>query len=633
MRTSHTWIRYVPVLSIIALPSSAFSQAIVASTITSSASPPAFSIDSSGNAILGSLTVKTVSGSVSRSLSVRFTEHLDVLDFGALCNGTTDDSAAFNATSAYALSNPKDNSAYEIDVPAGRCLLKSPWAINYNTNTSLRIHGDGSSHTELQFNGGINGLYVTFAANPNGNDFSRQGSSLGQGIEVDGIHFVSNTGSGDKGTALTVIGIPLVSASNPPFQVYSDLEFSNSGGYSDRANNWAGAMYLQDPDNVYVDHAMFWDHNLLFNVTSRDFWIHSTAPAAGPGHGNINLASVGAVGGNTGIQIDGNAIQGVNISHSYTIDVATGISWFANPNSLSGSLTIDHSSLNANRNIVEVGQVSTVFSDHNFYYNTGPTSGASFVAFQSEGGDTISSTGDTFVGPLAGNQGAGYASTAIFIASPGTYDPQGSIISGDIVSHFDNGYLASGGPTTFVGNYAGSDTGTCYRDTGTETDLRIRPTFIQMTCGQQLISTDSQALNSNTDWISQKSFNGSIELGLPGVVSSAGITGQTGQIDFHSTSANTIAALNDYDVRIRPEPGIPGTSGAAALDVYDTFTNFHTPIITNDLRYIGFTPPSTQKAACNVGDSGDGVLSGTYYHFFCIATNQWSRVALSTASW
>ena len=185
----------------------------------------------------------------------------------------------------------------------------------------------------------------------------------------------------------------------------------------------------------------------------------------------------------------------------------------------------------------------------------------------------------------------------------------------------------------FTADKAAIETGLCYSDIGTQSDSRLHPVFDQMFCGQQLVHDDSQTLTYGVNWIAQSFQNGSLELGLPGITTAAGVTGSTGQIDFHSAPASSIGGLNDYDARIRPEQGVAGANGTAPLDVYDAFTHFQSAILTNDLRFVGFTPPATQSATCNVGDSGDGVLSGVYYHFYCASTNMWTRVALSTTAW
>ena len=45
----------------------------------------------------------------------------------------------------------------------------------------------------------------------------------------------------------------------------------------------------------------------------------------------------------------------------------------------------------------------------------------------------------------------------------------------------------------------------------------------------------------------------------------------------------------------------------------------------------GFVAPATSTSACTVGQAGDAIVSGTSYHYACVATNSWVRVAM--AAW
>ena len=110
-------------------------------------------------------------------------QRLDPRRFGALCNGSTDDQAAFNSITGYinraSSSVVRTNTAWEIDTAGGRCVLSQPWTIAYGApNISVHIHGDGSAHSELEWTGGVNGIVVSFAANANGNEAARSSLKL-----------------------------------------------------------------------------------------------------------------------------------------------------------------------------------------------------------------------------------------------------------------------------------------------------------------------------------------------------------------------------------------------------------------------------------------------------------------------
>ena len=622
-------------------------------------------------------TAPSFGEAASVSITALRLQHLNVRDFLAKCDGVTDDSQAFNNATSYAVNHPlKGNSGWEVDVPAGLCVLNSTWTINFLPNTSLFIHGDGSANTQLQFNGGINGLYVTMNQNPGGNrtDIRRQGLWPGQAFRVSGMQFEANTGiipaaasgasnttlsnqAGYAGTAISVIGMAGIGASFMAPELFDDIVFTNSKGWYDGANNWAGGLYLQDMSNVRLERILWTDTALQNNVTSVPIWYHSTGIAPAGGQGNFNVTDALIEGGNTAIKIDGQAIQGVVLDKLFTVGVKYGVSWLVGPNQLTGSLIIENGSIGATMNMVLLNSVSTVFSHHNFYYNTAPPQGTNPVFFSASGGTTVESDHDTFYGPLAGWEGTGYKSTAIFYSGYGSANVDPSQFSDDIITHFDNGVVASGGPVAFddieiasdtgtvptggpgftgsTAQAAGTVTGVCYRDSGTSSDPTQHPIFTNMHCGRDTYSHDGLDLGNLYEENTFPRFAGGLNIGAPGVTSPASAPGAAAIINLHSmaSSNGTYAGLNAFDVQLAPSSGTQGTNGQGILDVIDQFTRFNSPVLVTDVRYNGFTPPATSSAACNAGDSGDGPLGSTYYHFYCTTTNTWGRVALTIGGW
>ena len=567
----------------------------------------------------------------------RPSERIDVRSFGARCDGVTDDQAAFNAASAEAVRRARrSNGAASIVVPAGRCRLGAPWVVRYDTNTSLTLQGAGSASSELQFEGGVNGIVVMFAPNAQGNEMARGGAWHGQAITVRGFGLVAHTGGGLKGIALSVLAIPLINASAPPFQIYDDILIHNDGGWNGRADNWAGGLYLQDPDNAYVSHVIWLDHLLEHDTSSVAFHIHSTTRFPAAGHGNVNFTDVLAFGGRTGILIDGNGIQGVNMTGVATVDVQTGLSWRVPANSVSGSLTINHSSMSAECVVVGTENVSTVFSDHNFYYNAAPTCrGGDWLGFQAIHGDTISSVGDQIFGPPPGAMGSGLKSYGVEIYAPSTYDAAPSTVVGDTVTGTDVGYVASGGPITFSSDTASSATTRCYQDGNPGApDRRLHPVFALMSCGDNTLHLADGLATTEIDPNQARTLNGTTAFGLPGVRLPLG-TGTGPVLEFHSlpSADGTQAGLNGWDARIAVTGGTPHENGQAAIAFSDLHTVFDSPILAPALRFSGFVAPASSHAPCVAGTTGDGMLGGTPYHFFCYATDRWARWSGNVTSW
>ncbi len=610
--------------------------------------------------------------------------HLDIREFGARGDGSTDDTRAFANAALVATGHAErvvgmdaarvsflagrvaGSGAVELDVPSGRYVLSHTIEFDFGPDTSLSIRGDGSANTQLQFDGGIDGFRIRMNRNPGGNrtDIHRQGLWPGQSVRISGIQFEADTrivpaaagrGSnsvpggtqkGYAGTAISVIGMPGQGASFMAPELFDDIVFTNAKGWYDGANNWAGGFFLQDMSNVRLERIVWTDTALDDNATSIPIWYQSTAVAFQTGgQGNLDVTDALIEGGNTAVRIDGQAIQGVVLDKLFTVGVRVGVSWLVPPHTLTGSLVIADSSMGASASMVLLDNVSTVFSHHNFFYNVAPPVHTNPVFFSASGGTTIESDHDTFYGPTGGYEGAGFRATAIFYSGYGSPDPDPSQFSDDIIAHFDNGIVASGGPVAFDNIEVASDTGrnpasgavtgVCYRDSGTTSDVTQHPIFTNMHCGRDAIEEDGRYLGTAMQWNLLPRFAGGLDVGAPGAVSPNGNLGAAGVIELHSlpSAGRSLAGENAFDVRLRPGAGVQGRNGQGVLDVDDGFTRFNSPLLAPDVRYDGFVVPATSTSPCKAGDSGDGRLGGTFYHFYCTATDRWSRVALVVGGW
>jgi hypothetical protein len=100
-----------------------------------------------GSGSASTTLVQPYGGSVSNQLATILGRQLSVADFGAKCDGVTDDAAAFNRATLYASTHPMT-----LTVPAGTCLLGS--AVTVYTATG--IVGQGIGVTILQLKAGAN---------------------------------------------------------------------------------------------------------------------------------------------------------------------------------------------------------------------------------------------------------------------------------------------------------------------------------------------------------------------------------------------------------------------------------------------------------------------------------------------
>jgi hypothetical protein len=97
---------------------------------------------------IGSITA--TGGSAARSLAERFGDVVNVKDFGATGNGTTDDSAAIQAAVNAALAKP--HSAQTVFFPPGRFLIGTRITANIpnaNYENGITIQGSGQVETQL----------------------------------------------------------------------------------------------------------------------------------------------------------------------------------------------------------------------------------------------------------------------------------------------------------------------------------------------------------------------------------------------------------------------------------------------------------------------------------------------------
>ncbi len=532
----------------------------------------------------------------SRSLATRFSDSLNVRDYGAKCDGSTDDTAAFKAAIAVATGQLPSggtasqfagtvgigvnrNGSVRIVVPSGACMLSATLSATMLTNSGFAMVGEGTSHTELVWSSAGDGLDVTFAANPNGNDIVHNGGTYsGQALYIKGIKFsTAYAGASNTGVALNIKGIPLVLSNVAPTQVIEDVAFTNRAGWSGSTQAWATGLRFTDPDFLYINRAIAVD---LRESKTAGFQIVSDTPAAGTGHGNIICQDCTSYGGSAFFDISGRAIQAVWLERPFWVEVATGITWLSGVQQVNGSLSIHAASGGASVANVHVSNIGTVFSQGNFYYPNNNVAGTNWYGEWLDGVDWVNVSGDTITAPAAGYQGSGattYNSYGLVLNQgangSGVYDGLPSIVGNVSVAGSDYGFSAQG-PNVLVDNdecapnTSNSRSTSCFQNTYTGSDVRFNPHF------ENIVTTDNMIYaDAGHDTVVHGSygqyFAAGFELGMPGVTIPGVGPGYAGTIDFHSlaSSTGTFLGLNDYDCRLGGSGGTAGTMGMGTLNL------------------------------------------------------------------
>lgn len=159
-----------------------------------------------------------------------------VLDYGAVCDGTTDDRAALTRAAA----------SGRIYVPAEKtCYSSGPIAVS-STNR-LEIAGGSNLSSWLVF-GGVNGGISWTGANAQGGGAGYP--SLGQAVAVHGIGIATKARGGGVALALTCTSQPWVRIYNTVFQ-----------GWSGGSAGWNTAISAQGCSHIFAEDNYLWGPN------------------------------------------------------------------------------------------------------------------------------------------------------------------------------------------------------------------------------------------------------------------------------------------------------------------------------------------------------------------------------------
>ena len=225
---------------------------------------------------------------------------INVLDYGAMGDGVTDDTAAIQAAlNAVA-------SGGHIVIPHGTYNLAGP--LTQALTGAVSFVGAGSGVTILSFSGGSNGL--TFSLAPTA------------GVHIEGLTISRAVATPIYANTGLTITTPLPQGVRPALSTVRDVFVM---GNAARTTAWAVGISVNNTSSLSMDHVYVSmpDANGTFG---NSFGIALAGLSASSYLVEVALNDVSTIGGSIGLQL-GDWIQGVYVSNSRFIGNDYGIRW------------------------------------------------------------------------------------------------------------------------------------------------------------------------------------------------------------------------------------------------------------------------------------------------------------------
>ena len=286
--------------------------------------------------VLGDMSLGTVlpaGATTARSLAARLGDAVNPRDYGAKCDGTTDDAAAFQAAVNAAVSALRANGG-KVVIPSGVCVIKSSVVATVPAGKSIGFIGDGASLTEFKVAGGVDGLIFNLG--------------VGSGAAIGGFT-VDRTGTsttGNTGLAITATGSSTGTVALSHVATTSD----NYPG------SWTNGIVLTSIDTPSVD-----DIHTVSGFPPGDMSNGLTIKGLAGNYAiDSHLSHIWTQGGNIGLLISG-YVQGVYVTDITSIAGNYGTSWTdgaANPQYVAELFFMSNAHLNAIKEDVQVAAVS-----------------------------------------------------------------------------------------------------------------------------------------------------------------------------------------------------------------------------------------------------------------------------------
>jgi hypothetical protein len=200
------------------------------------------------------LSVKATGATTARTIAARAADVINVKDFGAKCDGSTDDTAAVSAAVAYLLTLPR---GAQLAFPAGSdCLLSAAIPVALTGSQRFQLSGPGPHAAKIHFtNPASVGFRITMAP-------TSQWLPYGPSVAVENVTFIAAYSSASvAGTALSVTqqdpGTGTY-ARNP----YPSVSLRNITWEGSNPNNgFLGGAYLFGTALTQIENVYFWAAN------------------------------------------------------------------------------------------------------------------------------------------------------------------------------------------------------------------------------------------------------------------------------------------------------------------------------------------------------------------------------------
>jgi hypothetical protein len=180
-------------------------------------------VNASAGIVASKLSFTQAGGGTARTVDSRLKDSVSVKDFGAIGDGTTNDTAAIQAAL---------NAHATILFPPGTYLVNASLSI---PNRDAVITGSGSQTTILKFTGGTNGLSWTSTSNANT-------------LSIEGLTLLAAAAM--TGTAVSASTVQL----GP---VVADVTLEDVWATRDTSGHWTNGFYFNNCRNIFVQQCNF----------------------------------------------------------------------------------------------------------------------------------------------------------------------------------------------------------------------------------------------------------------------------------------------------------------------------------------------------------------------------------------